>query len=459
MIKQSIKESNPHSIGAIFWVLFAVNYLIMGLIRYVSLPMPVSLFVEVFYFAAIIHVASSRNLYNTEGRKLAPMLGIYSIWLIYATLEIVNTTADIEYGTIAYRWFAEVRNLGYQVVYGLLIYSTIFTTRKKVKKMHFVWGIFICLAVGKGLMQQYMGFDHAEQIFLIEAARTHFVNGIIRYFSFFSDAANYGSSMAASVVVFAALVFSCKSKWEKIFYAAVAVLALYGMMASGTRSAIVALAAGLMTYALLSKNFKAFVSTGILGLCTVGFLMFTQIGQGNSMIRRMRSAFNKNDASLGAREINKIAMKRYLAEVPLGIGAGIMNGDIPPSNKNYFLSVVPPDSTWVYVNIRYGYAGLYCFLFSFFGLAGYGAIVTLRKVKNKEVVGQMAATVSGAMAMTVAGYSNHIMLQYPNCLIFFGSLGIISVAQLIDRQAMQEDEEEARRKLEELQQKEEESLA
>ncbi|MCF0195873.1 MAG: O-antigen ligase family protein [Bacteroidaceae bacterium] len=446
------KKIDPHWIGWPFWALFAVNYAIMGLNRYVSIPIPLSLCVELFYFLALIHVGASKYG-GTANKVLGPLFGLYSVWCVYAVLEITNTSAGIPYGTIAYRWFAEVRTIAFQALYGFFIFAGIFNTRQKIRKFHRVLGICVIAAVAKCLMQQYVGFDAAENAFLATARKTHFVNGIIRYFSFFSEAANFGSSMAASTVVFTALGLTAKNKMDKIYFAICAVVALYGMMASGTRSAILALAAGLVVYAALSKNFKAIVATAVVGCLTVGFLMFTEIGQGNSMIRRMRSAFNKDDASLATREVNKKAMERYLAEVPMGIGAGIQNGDIPPSNKNHFLSVIAPDSTWVYVHIRYGIIGECCFLFSFFGIIIYGSYVVLTKIKQREVVGQMAATVSGCASMFIAGYSNAIMMQFPNCLIFFGSMGMLVVAVIVDEKALKEQEEETLKMLQEEQEK------
>lgn len=444
------EKVDPHKIGTIFWILFSINYTVMGLARYVSIPMPLSLFVELFYFATIIHVISSSDSYGgTLAKAFGPIFGIYSVWLLYSIAEIANNSAEIEYNTILYRWFAEVRTMALQIVYGFIIFAAIFNSKEKVRKFHHFWGFWILIATAKCMMQQYIGFDSKEQAFFASVIRTHFVSGIIRYFSIFSDAANFGSNMAATTVVFAALTFSAKRRKDKIFFGVCAMAALYGMMASGTRSAIIALAVGLACYAVLSKNIKAIVSTGVMGALTVGMLMFTNIGQGNNQIRRMRSAFNKDDASLAVREANKLAMERYLAEVPMGIGAGITNQDVPPSNKNHFLSTIPPDSTWVYVSIHYGAIGKACFYISFFGIIILGGLKVLSRLKDDEVTGQMAATVSGCAAMFLAGYSNQIMLQYPNCLLFFGAMGMLTVAEITDKRAIEEQEEETRRMLEE----------
>lgn len=448
MIAES-SDVASRKVGNVFWALFSINFVVMGLARYIAIPMPISLFVELFYIATIIHACANAEKYgNTLSNAFGSLFGIYSIWLLYSIAEIANNSAEIDYNTILYRWFAEVRTMAFQCVYGFLIFASIFNDKQKIKQFHRFWGFFVLLAVAKCLMQQYIGFDNAEKAFLVGAAKTHFVNGIIRYFSFFSDAANFGSNMAATTVVFAALSFTCKNKLDKIYFTICSIAALYGMMASGTRSAIMALAIGLVAYAALSKNIKAIVATGVLGMATIGFLMFTNIGQGNNMIRRMRSAFDKDDASLAVREANKLAMERYLREVPMGIGAGINNSDVPPSNKNHYLSIVPPDSTWVYIHIHYGIIGKFCFLFSFGGIIGIGGMIVLTKLKNKEVTGQMAATVSGCAAMFIAGYSNQVMLQFPNCLLFFGTMGMLSIAEIVDKKAIEEDEEETRKMIE-----------
>ena len=56
-------------------------------------------------------------------------------------------------------------------------------------------------------------------------------------------------------------------------------------------------------------------------LCFLGgfffaLLAFTDIGQGNMQIRRMRSAFNKNDASANVRDINKAALSQISMGMP-----------------------------------------------------------------------------------------------------------------------------------------------
>lgn len=443
-MKLSLFIPEDGKLNKVWYLLFIGNFFVMGLIRYVSLPVPISLFVEILYFICMIGVLSSSQYKGNVSRWKCAMLGIYMPWLLYAILEVGNMSSEIDFGTIASRWFAEVRTMGIQVLYGMLICAAIFTKKEQLKTVYKIWGVCVIICTVKCLMQQYVGFDNAENAFLVTARKTHFVNGIIRYFSLFSDAANYGCNMAATTAVFGAVTLSCRLKKEKIFFAIVTFCAFYGMMASGTRTGIFVVGVGAAVYALLSKRITALVTTAVVGGAFFAILMFTNIGQGNNMIRRMRSAFSKDDASMSVREMNQQAMKSYIDELPLGLGAGIRGGDIPQSNKNYFLSIVPPDSTWVYVNIHYGHIGRFLFLFSFLGMCLYAGVIVFFRIRDPELRGLLAGLTSGATAMVVAGYANQIQLQFPNCFLFFGQLMIVYLGPDIDRRIQEEQEKKDR---------------
>ena len=324
-----------------------------------------------------------------------------------------------------------------------IVNGLFFKRSEQVRALYRLWAILTIIAVAWGLRQQFMGFDRSEWAWLLAVGmKTHFVNGIIRYFSFFSEAANYGCCMGASAVVFGVLFLTTKSsKRDKIIFGIACAASMYGMMASGARAAIFVLAAGLMAYCVISKRISTLITTMVLGGVFIGILMFTQIGQGNAMVRRMRSAFNKDDNSLAVREINKATMKRYIDAMPFGLGAGIRNNDVPPSNKNYYLATVPPDSTWVYVDIHYGHLGRLLFLLSFGGMVAIAGTKVLFKIRDPELSGQMAAIVAGSFAMFVAGYANQIMLQFPNAWIFFGNLSLVALAEEMQQQI---DEDQAK---------------
>ncbi len=434
----------------VFTIGFCVNYLLMGLSRYgYMLPIPTSMHVELVYVVLIIYGASHAKKWGTSAsRAMGSMIGIYLAWTIYSTIEFINVSSDIDFSTIVTRWLAEYRTMTLQVFWVFIVNGLFFKRNEQVRAMYRIWAFLTVAAVLWGLRQQFMGFDRSEWAWLLAIGmKTHFVNGIIRYFSFFSEAANYGCCMGASAVVFGVLFLTTSSsKRDRLIFGIAAVAALYGMMASGARAAIFVLAAGLMAYCVISKRVSTLIATAALGGVFIGFLMFTQIGQGNPMIRRMRSAFNKEDNSLAVREINKATMKRYIDALPFGLGAGIRNNDVPPSNKNYYLATVPPDSTWVYVDIHYGHLGRLLFLLSFGGMIAIAGSKVLFKIKDKELSGQMAAIVAGSFAMFVAGYANQIMLQFPNAWLFFGNLSLVALAEEMEQQ-IEADKSKARGEL------------
>ena len=95
------------------------------------------------------------------------------------------------------------------------------------------------LAVAKGYMQKNQGFDSAELAWVMTRGyNTHILKTGIRYFSFFTDAANYGCGMGLSLVVFFLSSFYTKNKYLKIFYLIVAAGAGYGLLISGTRASM-----------------------------------------------------------------------------------------------------------------------------------------------------------------------------------------------------------------------------
>ena len=169
---------------------------------------------------------------------------------------------------------------------------------------------------------------------------------------------------------------------------------------------------------------------GIISFC---LLAFTNIGQGNNQIRRMRSAFNKDDASASVRDVNKATMAKYLKEAPWGIGISIRSGDVPARNKYVILSNIAPDSEYVYMWIHTGKIGVSVFAFSMFLMFVGGCRIVLFKIKNKSLIGIGAAICCAFASIQFGGYLNQVLFQYPNGLIFFGGLAIVYVLPYIEK--------------------------
>ena len=162
------------------------------------------------------------------------------------------------------------------------------------------------------------------------------------------------------------------------------------------------------------------------------FLAFTDIGNGNMQIRRMRTAFDTNDASKNVRDINKESIKKYLKDAPYGFGINIDEGRIPRFNKFKKVLDTPNDSTYVFFWQRTGIVGVYVFASMNIIILLGGCFISFFKLQNKACKGISAAICCGFIGIQAGGYANHILLQYPNIILFYGSMAIVYLLPAIE---------------------------
>ena len=294
-----------------------------------------------------------------------------------------------------------------------------------------IWALLSLFSVYWTWKQKNIGFTQIEYAWLYYGPGqvTHLLNArtLVRYFSTFSDAASYGCNAAATAAAF--IIFAITAKFNKfrIFFLITAVLVIWGMFQSGTRTAIFCLGAGLVLYVFLSKSVKIAVPFSIAFAIFAFILVFTDIGNGNQQIRRMRSAFDKSDASANVRDINKAAIKKHIQDAPWGIGIGMNQENVPANNKYRRLSMIPPDSEYVFIWVRTGPIGLTVFIITTLIMLGGACWTVLFKLKNKTLVGIGGGFCSAFVAIHLGGYGNQILMQFPNCLLFYGGLAIVYI--------------------------------
>ena len=286
---------------------------------------------------------------------------------------------------------------------------------------------------------------------------THILNGgtLIRYFSTFSDAANYGCNAAATAVAFIIFGITNRIKRYKYFFLIAGALVIWGMFQSGTRTAIFCLAAGLILFIVLSKSIKIAVPFTIVLIFFAIILIFTEIGNSNQQIRRMRSAFRSDDASMNVRDINQEVMKKHIKDAPWGIGLGMGMDNVPKNNKYWRLATIPPDSEYVFIWLRTGPIGITLFIITMLIMIGGACRIVLFKLKNKSLIGIGGGLCGAFVAIQLGGYGNQVLMQFPNCLIFYGGLSIVYILPYIEpewikyeEKLLAEQEERKRLKLE-----------
>lgn len=407
----------------VFWTLFIVNYFIQ--MKDIHLPIPMSLPNEMLEI--ILLVMAIINVQDLRAERTGNiMLYVLLIWCGFCTIEVLNDTCDL--GLNVGAWYTGARLIAFQLLYAFFVYILYLTNPKVLIKYLYLWGalaLFACVWVWK---QKNMGFTVAENTWIQTRGRsTHILQAgtLIRYFSIYSDAANFGIGIAATSVAF--LIFAITSKiWKhRIFFGIVGAACLWAMFPSGTRTAIFCFFAGFIAYIFLSKSFKIAIPVTIFFAMFVFMLAFTTIGNGNQQIRRMRTAFDKNDASAGARSVNQQAMKKYMAEAPWGIGIGIGYENVPANNKYRKLATTPPDSEYVFVWQHTGIIGLTLFVIVTVVMLLGACIIVFFKLKSPSLRGVGAGMCCAFVALQLGGYGNQVLMQFPNCLVFYGGLSLV----------------------------------
>lgn len=444
---------------AAFWALIFINYIIQFKANPFPLPsgIPMSLWDEGFELILIAIAILDASQESRFGRSVNLMLFAILIWCGFCTLELLNDTCDMGLDVAA--WFTSFRLYALHLIWIILVFSIYISSPERLIQYMKVWAILSLFSAFWVWKQKNIGFTPKEYAFVYYGAgkSTHLLNGgsLIRYFSTFSDAATYGCYAASAGVAFIIMGITSRIKWDRIFFLIIGVCVIWGMFQSGTRTAIFSMAAGFMLFIILSKSFKIAIPFGIFFALFMSFLVFTDIGNGNQQIRRMRSAFDKKDASANTREINKESIRKYLRDAPWGLGLASTQANIPANNKYRKLSDIPPDSEYVYMWVHTGVIGICVFVFCMALMLVGACWIVMFKLKSPSLIGIGGGLCGAFASIQLGAYANQILYQYPNAVTFFGGLAIVYILPYIEpewieyeKRKLAKQEEKKRLKLE-----------
>lgn len=417
----------------LFWILVVVNYFVQ--MKDITLPIPTSLANEMLELAllAIALIDIEKTHFERIGNI---MFFAIAAWCTYCTLEILNDTCGL--GINIGAWFQGIRMMAFQIMYAFLVFTLYITSPKILTRYLYLWGALALFAVFWVWKQQYIGLTQTEFTWLHYGAgnSTHLLQAgtLIRYWSIYSDAANFGIGIASTGVAFCVFGITTKIKRLKYFFLFVGIACIWGMFPSGTRTAMACLLAGFMTYIFLSKSFKIAVPFTILFAFFAFILVFTNIGQGNQQIRRMRSAFDKNDASANLRTMNQAVMKKYMRDAPWGIGIGLYGKQVPANNKYNRMATIAPDSEYVSIWLRTGTIGITTFLILTAIMLIAACWIVFFMIKSPSLRGIGAGFCCAFVSQQLGAYGNQVLMQFPNCLVFYGGLSIVYILPWIEKE-------------------------
>lgn len=418
-----------------FIILFISNYYISGISRYIPAVSPGIFMDGILILTVIVMIMQLiRKESEIKFKNAFNMLSFVAfIWFFYCCIQLLNPNLS---SPVA--WITNVRGIGVYFLLVTMITSTMLTKYSDLKKVMIAWAILSLTAVLKAVIQKYLGFDFAEARWLNEGGRTtHIIYSGVRYFSFFTDAANFGTGISFSMVVFTITGLYLNNKKLKIFFLATAVACGYGMFISGTRGSLAVPLVGFALITFISRNFKIIIVTSLVLLSAFIFLRYTYYLQGNSYVRRMRSAFNTEDASFIVRKENQKKLAVYLQDKPIGGGIGMGRSKATTYKPDPVLSSIPTDSWYVLIWMETGIVGLVMYVSILIFILISGIYIVMVKLTDHELKGMIGALVSGLAGVYVASYSLEIMGQFPNSFLIFISMALIFMSPRFEREIME----------------------
>ena len=404
-----------------------LGFILMGLGKYIS-GIPIGVVMDsilILTYIALIFNKFKEKVDFTPANKDISYLAV--IWFGYSLFELVNPEARSSAA-----WFSG-RGIALYMMLIVPLTLIFIDSNKKLNIFFYLWGIMSLLASLNGMKQHFIGVDQWEQAWLNDGnAQTHILFGKLRSFSFMSDAGQFGANQGYSALVAIILSMVQTDKRKKMFFIVVAVLALYGMILSGTRGAMSVPLAGLMAFFVLRKNIRVMIIGFFLLMTVFVFFKYTSIGQGNDQIRRMRTAFDPNDASLQVRLDNQKRLASYLASRPFGGGIGLGGVKAQKYLPNAFLSQVATDSWYVLIWVEQGIVGLSLHLFILFYVLIKACYRIVFRIRDPILKMKMAALASGMFGIMVASYGNAVLGAMPTGMLIYASMALMLNTEKLD---------------------------
>lgn len=356
------------------------------------------------------------------------------IWFGYLLLELINPVAP---GPVA--WGYAVRGIG---LYNVFVFALAFMYLRKPEHprffIHFVFGLSVLAALW-GFKQQFIGLDGAENYWLFDLNHheEHILHGVLRVFSFYSDAGQFGASQAMIALMCGILFLGPFSWGQRLAYALVGLITLFGFLYSGTRGALAVPAAGVLVYLLLSKNFRLL----LIGLVAMGMAFYllknTYVLHSFQPVARMRTALSADNPSLQARLRNQVTFGNYLRDKPMGGGVGSAGYWGERFRPGSLLAETPTDSYYVKIWAETGILGicLHVFMLGYFlGKGGY----IIWQIRNPQLQYYMLALLSAFGGVLFASYGNQVYSQFPTGIIMAMALPMLFMAPHYDKLLNQE---------------------
>jgi len=406
-----------------------LSFFISGLSRYLPLPWGLGIDILLVLCWLVMFIKEFKNLKLVYLKNDFMVLSM--LWMFYLVFLITNPESK---STEA--WFYAMRGIGFYHVLILSLTLLLFRDVKYLDKfLNTIIGLSVLGALW-GMKQKYIVLDDVENHWLWVDGHfdEHILFGVLRAFSFYSDAGQFGASQAM-IAMMCCILFLQKniSLKLRIFYAIGFLFTFIGFGISGARGALAIPAIGGFVFLILSKNIKLLT----LGLIAFGItfyiLKYTHVGHGVEQVRRMRTALASDNPSLNARKRNQDIFGEYLKDKPLGGGVGSAGYWGNRFSPNTLLAQTPTDSYYVKIWVETGVIRV-CFHVFILGYIMGRAVSFINHLKSDNLKIKAIAIFSSIIGVLAASYGNQVFSQMPTGVIMSISIGLLFLMPHFDQQ-------------------------
>lgn len=409
------------------WFALVFSFFVAGLTRYLAVPW--GLLLDIVLIVSMLAWLIQQLQQAKWALLKNDALLLCAFWFAFVVLELANPQSP---GPVA--WFYAMRALGFYTLIGFVLSFTYLRHPRYLDR--FIELVFAISVLGAlwGLRQKFIGTDAAENHWLFVDGHhdEHVLHGVLRAFSFYSDAGQFGAAQIMVTLMSGILLLGPFSLKRKAWYLLVLGFTALGFLYSGARGALAIPFAGGIIYMLLSKNFKILIAGILVLVVSFGVLKYTYIGQGFQPIARIRTALSADNPSLNARLNNQKTLGRYLANRPFGGGVGAAGYWGERFRPGSLLAVTPTDSYYVRVWAETGLIGLSLHLLLLGFFLGKGAFIAWR-LKHPKLRTQVLAIMAAYGGVLLANYGNQVFLQFPTGIIMAIALPMVFLAPHFDR--------------------------
>lgn len=413
-----------HKVSFGFYVTIAFSFLMSFIDRMTGFRFPLYTIIFLAPFALFVFIII-RGIFYHERFKIEGHLLVYGYFFIFAygILQFFNPEMGSTLG-----WLIFFRQLLSNTAL-LLVSLHLFRSLKSIRFYFRFLMTALFITALYGCYQQWIGLNSFELRWLYSRpgalALLSLPGGGIRKFSFFSDPANFGTLMAAGSVGTLILSIESRSKRRQLLLGAGTLIILLGMSYSGTRTASIMVAAGLLLHILLTLYQK---KTQILAAgAAIIFLFIMNVPiYSNVTINRFRSAFQapKEDASFDTRLMNRQKIRPYLHQHPFGGGVGTTGESGRKYNPHHFLASIPPDSSLVASYMSIGWVGLATHLGFLFLILVY-AVHYYYRCQNREIKTYYAIIANMLFTLGLVGaYAQYTLGNMPQTFVYIPFIAI-----------------------------------